>query len=123
MSAILTEGRRELIKEMVNEFSRRLYEMEGKNLKQIIVFGSVARGEEKDGSDIDIFVLVDKLDLVTKNSIYDLAYAVDGDMCSHRIIISPLVVGLDDYEKSKDKEIIFHFIDKEGALIYDTDAV
>ena len=122
MSVFIAEDRRQLIKEMIQEFSRRLHDAEGKNLKQIVVFGSVARGEEKDGSDIDIFVLVEKIDLRVRDRIYDIAYAVDGDMCSHRIMISPFVVGLEEYEKAKDSELVFHFIKKDGALIYDIDA-
>lgn len=122
MGVFIAEDRRQLIKDMIQEFSRRLYDAEGDNLKQIVVFGSVARGEEKDGSDIDIFVLLGRIDLQVRNRIYDIAYSVDGDMCSHRIMISPLVVGFEEYERTKDSELVFHFIKKDGALIYDADA-
>lgn len=41
----------------VNEFVRRALEKYGDKIDSIILFGSVARGEAREGSDIDILVV------------------------------------------------------------------
>ncbi|MCL1874690.1 MAG: nucleotidyltransferase domain-containing protein [Synergistaceae bacterium] len=42
----------------IEEFIHRLHLAEGDNLLQVVLFGSVARGDDCDDSDIDIFILL-----------------------------------------------------------------
>jgi predicted nucleotidyltransferase len=47
-----------LTTEMINELVKGLVDIFGKNVQQIILYGSVAREEEKDDSDIDIAIIL-----------------------------------------------------------------
>jgi len=49
---------KEKYKEAIDEFVRRALEKYGDKIDSIILFGSVARGEAKEDSDIDILVVV-----------------------------------------------------------------
>lgn len=45
---------------ILGEFVRELAKKEGDNLVSLVLFGSVARGEEKEESDIDLCVVLEK---------------------------------------------------------------
>ncbi|MBI2433794.1 MAG: nucleotidyltransferase domain-containing protein [Candidatus Hydrogenedentes bacterium] len=44
---------------ILQEIKRRLAEVHGERLKGVILYGSVARGEENEDSDIDVLVLLE----------------------------------------------------------------
>jgi predicted nucleotidyltransferase len=50
---------KENIKPIIEEFKTRLRELYGKKLKNIILYGSWARGDAKEHSDIDLAVLLE----------------------------------------------------------------
>lgn len=50
------------IKPILNEVKRRLKKIYGKRLKKIILYGSYARGDADDGSDIDLIILLEDMD-------------------------------------------------------------
>ena len=45
--------------EILNEFAREVYRILGKRLSKIILYGSYARGDYDDASDIDIMIIAD----------------------------------------------------------------
>jgi len=47
------------VPEVVHEFRRRLEALYGERLRDVILYGSYARGEADDGSDIDVLVVLD----------------------------------------------------------------
>ena len=113
---------RQLIVNMVQEFKRRVLEKEGENIQELIVFGSVARYEEVEGSDIDIFVLLKEYSRGKKELIYHIAFDVSAEMSHLKIMISPYVTGLEKYIKTRQRDLLFYVIDEEGVVIYDADA-
>lgn len=59
------------------EFTGQVKRILGKNLKKVILYGSYARGDYRENSDIDIMILTTLTDeeiRKTKTSIYDLAF-------------------------------------------------
>lgn len=79
------------------------------------LFGSRARGEGNEDSDIDILVLLKKSDLKTKNSIWDIANDIFLDTW---INISPLVMSELDFRNLSDHERqIAKDIKNEGVLL------
>lgn len=64
-------------REIVMSFARKVKRILGKNLKQVILYGSYARGDYTEDSDIDIMVLTtltDKEIEQVEAKIYDLAF-------------------------------------------------
>jgi predicted nucleotidyltransferase len=50
------------IARVLNELKKRLKSIYGDTLKDIILYGSYARGDSCDGSDIDIIILLTEMD-------------------------------------------------------------
>lgn len=71
----MNEKDRELIVELKKRIS---LDVKG-HLRQIIVFGSRARGEAIDGSDIDVIALVDEKTSEIEKKLEDVAYQVMWD--------------------------------------------
>ncbi len=61
------------IDEKVNFYSRRLREKLGENIKQIILFGSRARGDFHEGSDYDFIIIVAHRGKKVRETITDVA--------------------------------------------------
>ena len=62
-------------REIIVSFARKVRKILGKNLKQVILYGSYARGDYTEDSDIDIMVLTtltDKEIEQIETEIYDL---------------------------------------------------
>lgn len=63
--------------EIIKEFARQVKEILGENLVQVILYGSYARGDYRENSDIDIMILTRLTDQQIEqieNRIYDLAF-------------------------------------------------
>lgn len=67
------------------------------NIIDMRVFGSRARGDESEYSDLDVFLEVDALDKTTKNNILDIVWEVSYEYC---LVISPLIFTRDEIENS-----------------------
>lgn len=64
-------------REIIMSFARKVRRILGKNLKQVILYGSYARGDYTEDSDIDIMVLTtltNKEIEQIETEIYDLAF-------------------------------------------------
>ena len=64
-------------REIIMSFARKVRRILGKNLKQVILYGSYARGDYTEDSDIDIMVLTtltDKEIEQIETEIYNLAF-------------------------------------------------
>lgn len=74
----------------VEEFRDRVRDELGPRLRDLRIFGSKVRGDFGEESDIDLLVLVDRLDYRTWQSIVDLAHAISS-------WLSPVVEDFDEY--------------------------
>jgi predicted nucleotidyltransferase len=81
-------------------------------IEKIILFGSVARNEDKKDSDIDILIIAKNKHKV-ENQIYDKAYDV---YLNEDENISVKLFSLEDYEYNKNTNFISN-VEKEGILI------
>jgi predicted nucleotidyltransferase len=104
-------------------FVEKLKESEGDNLLRVVLFGSVARGDSRTDSDIDVFVLVkegEHDDLGAR--IVNLAVDVDLEEGECRAHLSPFILTWKDYaEGRKIGEPVFIFIEEEGITLYDSE--
>ena len=58
-------------------FARELRARFGERLREIVLFGSHARGEADEESDVDLLVVVDGLTEAERRDVFDLAYTID----------------------------------------------
>lgn len=61
---------------IVETFRDQVREMLGPRLRDLRLFGSMARGDHHDESDIDVLVLVESLDRETNAAVGDLAHEI-----------------------------------------------
>ena len=50
------------VKDLVSELKSRLLPLYGVHLKQVCLYGSHARGEAQQGSDIDVLIVLDRIE-------------------------------------------------------------
>jgi predicted nucleotidyltransferase len=87
----------ERVRAIVLEYRRRLIELLGDDLDSIVLYGSQARGDATDASDIDVLCIMRKPfnygDLVLKTSEISAAISLDND-----VVISTAFVSRQDYD-------------------------
>jgi uncharacterized protein len=83
------------VQRVVRDFRRRLSEHFGSRLSDVRLFGSYARGAAHEDSDVDVFVLLDRMDYVTQRDVLNIA----GDLFFEtNLLVSPSVFGRAVYE-------------------------
>ena len=98
-------------------FSREMKRILGENLKKVILYGSYARGDYTENSDIDIMILVKMSDeeiRLVKNDIYDLAFEFE---INTGIEFSPIIKNEDQYEYWIDTLPFYRNVRDEGVVI------
>ena len=111
----------------IGEFLQRLREAEGDNLLRVVLFGSVARGDDNEDSDIDVFILLKNYDksvtekIEIKERILGIASAVE-ELNDHQVYISPLINSEETYLQNRRKSLIYYNIADEGVQLYAKDA-
>jgi predicted nucleotidyltransferase len=91
--------------EAIKEFYDKLLAMYPKRLDQVILFGSKARGDSHQESDIDILVVVDNSDWRFRHTISDIASDVS---LNYDVLIGPKVISRDRWHWMKQKRFSFY---------------
>ncbi|MFH0924442.1 MAG: nucleotidyltransferase domain-containing protein [bacterium] len=100
----------------VDKFIEYLKQSLKDNLITIKIFGSKARGESKNDSDIDIFVLVREMNYGIIHNISGVASELNLEF---NIVLSPLIFSLEEDKKNRYYQTLFiKSLDKEGILLY-----
>ena len=108
------------IKKILQEYIEGLFKIIGNDLKQVILYGSYARGEQdKDGeiSDIDIMILVDLGEDEIKaleKKIIDYSYDLD---LEYNILLSPIVENFENFKNRKQYMEFYRNVENEGVLL------
>ncbi len=106
------------IKQIIEEFTRKTKILLGEHLKQIILYGSYARGDFNENSDIDIMILTDMKDKELENyyeKIIELAYDIESKN-DFKIHLSPLVKNIDKFNYWLDTIPFYMNVEKEGIV-------
>jgi len=100
-------------REAVEEFVRRALSRYGDRIESIILFGSVARGEAKEDSDIDILVVTKKEDFRLRRMLIEIAFDILLDTGEN---ISVKALSKDEFERHKNFSFLRSVI-SEGIKI------
>ena len=104
----------ENVNSIVYKLLQDLKRILGEKLAKVIVYGSYARGDYRDNSDVDIMILVKMSDeeiRTVKNDIYDLAFDVE---MSTGIELSPVIKNEEQYEYWVDTLPFYRNVRDEG---------
>ncbi len=108
------------INNILKEYVNGLTQVIGEDLKQVILYGSYARGEQEQKdeiSDIDIMILVQAdADRIREIEKQVLDYSYDLDL-KYNILLSPMVENIDVYNNRIQYMTFYKNIKNEGILI------
>ena len=102
---------------VLQEFYKKAHALYGDALKMAILYGSYARGDNTDESDIDIMVILDiPQDMENESSerIDDIVVELN---LEYDVVLSPLVESYEKYEKYKTINPLFRNVEREGVRI------
>lgn len=100
------------IRQIVRKFHERLEKVLCAQM-QVILYGSHARGEAKEDSDIDVLVIVPKLDPQTDATISDVAWEVSFES---GVVLSVVPVSQDELPLLKASQF-FQTVQREGIKL------
>ncbi|AWX31761.1 nucleotidyltransferase domain-containing protein [Methanosphaera sp. BMS] len=95
--------------EIAQEFADKI---KNKYIKKIILFGSVARGEDNDDSDIDILIISNNREII-EDKISDEKYNI---ITKYRELISAHIITEKHYEETKNYSFITNVI-RDGIIL------
>lgn len=96
-------------------FRERVTKVLGSVVVQFRLFGSRARGESREDSDIDVLTLVTEKNTQIKNTVWDIAADIQ---MSQDIAISPLIMTVDEFASLLKRErLIALTIEREGICL------
>lgn len=105
------------VSEIMYQFSQQLKRIFGTRLSKVIVYGSYARGDYRENSDVDVMILVKMSDEEIKkmeNDVYDLAFDIE---MNTGIDISPIIKSVAQYEYWVDTLPFYRNVREEGVVV------
>ncbi|PSG97683.1 nucleotidyltransferase domain-containing protein [Thermoplasmatales archaeon SW_10_69_26] len=81
----------------IEDFNRAAAQRYGDRLDQVILYGSHARGEAHEGSDVDLLLVLEG-DVQPGREIDALADPIGEILTEHGVLLSVLPVSVEDYE-------------------------
>lgn len=107
----------DIISNIILEFSRQVKNVLGNKLSKVIVYGSYARGDYNENSDVDVMILTQLSESEIKkiaSVIYDMAYDIELEKGIH---ISVVVKNEEQFEYWVDTLPFYRNVSKEGVEI------
>ncbi len=105
------------ISDIMEDFARNVRKILGKSLDSIIVYGSYARGDYSEFSDIDVMILVsfenEEINKIS-DKISDLAFDF---MMNYGVDISPVIVNIDHFNYWVDNLPYYRNVRDEGVKL------
>ena len=102
------------VRPILSELKRELSMIYGFRLKYLLVYGSYARGEAEEGSDLDLMVVLDQAEdpLAERERLSELLFELS---LKHDIVLSVLPVG--KYALEQERKPLFINARREGVSI------
>ena len=105
-------------KEIINRFLVEANHLLGGRIIKVILYGSYARGDYNEHSDIDLMFLTTLSEVEIRKEkvkIYDLAFDYEMD---HGVDISVIIKNIKDYQYWLGASPFYNNIEREGKVLY-----
>ena len=106
------------IQGLIEQYVSEIKKIYGAHLRQIILYGSYARGDYGPDSDIDIMILLDISDLELKTYGQTLSYMTYDFNLENDLDIKPIVKNEAHFKKWVDNYPFYANVEKEGVVLY-----
>lgn len=103
----------EKMKKALDEFISILKEKFGDKIEKIIVFGSYARGEYSEDSDIDVLIVTKEFDISLEKEISAISFKI---LLKYSVDISPKVYSAREFKERMDSPFMME-IKKHGVAV------
>jgi len=103
----------EKLRPILEEFKRELRKIYGPRLRRLILYGSYARGEDAEGSDVDLLVVLDRADdpLAERERLSGVIFRL---ALKYNVVLSVLPIAERDLERPKP---LFLNVKREGIAV------
>ncbi|MBI3930037.1 MAG: nucleotidyltransferase domain-containing protein [Armatimonadetes bacterium] len=106
-----------LARRAAHMFKDRIEASQGPRIRSVRVFGSRARGDWNEGSDLDILVLVDHRDPSLDRTILEASCSVEEEL-GFTFLISPRIMAQEHFEELLQRELrLARDIIAEGVIV------
>lgn len=103
--------------QIIADMSKRIQDLFPGETIDIILFGSYARNEETDESDIDVIYLVDASKATISDRNWQIGEAAADLIMEYGVVISPIVENREYFQRNADVLPFFANIRREGVRI------
>lgn len=108
----------QIMQDLIDRYVEEVKKIYGHHVRQIILYGSYARGDFRSDSDVDIMILVDMTDLELKAYSQQLSYMTYDFNLDHDLDIKPIVKSEQHFNKWILNYPFYSNIHKEGVVLY-----
>ena len=106
------------VNEYISKYVENVKHIYGSHLRQVILFGSYARGDFGPDSDIDIMILLDVSDIDSKAYSKLLSYMTFDFNLDNDLDIKPIVKSQETFDRWRGVYPFYSNIQHEGVILY-----
>ena len=103
---------------LIDQYVEEIKRIYGSHVKQIILYGSYARGDFRPDSDVDIMILLDMSDMDLKAYSQRLSYMTYDFNLDNDLDIKPIAKSEEHFRKWVVNYPFYANINKEGVVLY-----
>lgn len=106
------------MQQLIQQYVTNIHDIYGSHLRQIILYGSYARGDFRPDSDIDIMILLDLSDIDIKKYRHQLSDMTFDFNMDYDVDIKPIAKSEEHYRKWVDNYPFYSNVNREGVRLY-----
>ena len=104
--------------DLIKKYVSNVHEIYGTHLRQVILYGSYARGDYNSDSDVDIMILLDLPDMDIKAYRHQLSEMTFDFNIDYDTDIKPIAKSAEHFHKWIENYPFYTNVDKEGVTLY-----
>jgi len=104
--------------ELLQQYVKEIQRIYGTHLRQIILYGSYARGDYTPDSDVDIMILLNLSDMKLKSYARLLSYMTFDFNMEHDLDIKPIAKSEEHFNKWVENYPFYANVRREGVILY-----